>query len=584
MYSKFIQKSRNSIKLWEKVALAIFFLNFFLVFQHFLPNLAEINAWDEADYVHFGKFFVEGQWPPLSWSPLSALFYGSFYFFLEETPFWFLTSITAGRVTMFVLLWLAIYLVAKELTNIINPLIVIGITFISPLFIDILSNPSDGFFAAISCFAFWQLLSFYNRRKKSHIVGLSIFIGLAGLLRNDGLILIISIFPIIFFLAKTSRIPTLSWLPNLTLPFLIIVGGYILLFWVVRGTFEIGTGTRSYIAFVQGHELVYIKEEDCPFSNLKCAVLDANSKFGSAEENNHSIIRAISNNPSAFAPRLITIVQTLPQRFFDAYGRQLSYIILFFCMLGIFSLIKSRQYTILLISIFWVAYLGVYFLTFFRPGYLQTPFFIVFIFSALGVNFFAKSVHTQKSFLTIFIMLLAIIVGGIIFKIPSIYFNFSILLLTTVCLKILNNEQSLSKQLQTISSLFLILVASMIIRDSYYPIIVGREFAKTPEEQALVVMQENFSKNSHMAAGARGVVNAANMRYFALGNENITADSPQSLHEQLKNANVRGIYVDHHLSSHNKSIWALIEPEIGTLYEILYSGRSGSILVLKVSD
>jgi hypothetical protein len=128
-----LKNSWNETALWQKVALMAFVLNFFLVAQIFLPNLGSINVWDEADYVTSGKFFVEGLWPSYSWNPFVAVVYAVFYLMTRHSPFWFLESVTLGRVILFCLLWLSCYLIARELKNQIHPAWILGIAFVSPL-------------------------------------------------------------------------------------------------------------------------------------------------------------------------------------------------------------------------------------------------------------------------------------------------------------------------------------------------------------------------------------------------------------------------------------------------------------------
>lgn len=576
----FFQKKWNAIEDWEKIAIAVFFLSFFLVFQIFLPNMGQINPWDEADYVNGGKFFAEGQWPPLSWSPLTAFFYGTLYFLFQEAPFWFLHSITVGRITIYVLLWLATYLIAKNFSAILNPFIVIGISFVAPLFTDILSNPSDAFFASMSGLAFGQFLSFYNRGKYINLVLLSTFLGLAGLTRNDGLILFFCVLPLILFLIKKKRISLISSISAFLLPFIILVFGYLLLYWAFRGTFEIGTGGRSYIAFLQGHQIIYAKEKDCPYNFQKCAVLDATNKFGSAEENNNSVIRAILNNPTAFFPRIIKMITTLPTSFFDAYGRQFSYLLLFTAVSGIIYLVYLRQYFMVFAFLLWSSYLGVYFLTFFRPGYLQTSFHILFTLSAFGITLLLQSLK-NKSFYLVLAAVFVIVIVGIQFNMPSFYFNFGILIFVLLLGRFITNNKA-TPEFAPSAFLFLFLLSSIVIRGNDYPLITGRNFAQFPEEQAMLVMQSEFKKNSLIAAGARGVVQAANMRYFSLG-DLTDISSSEGLYEQLAGSGVQGIYVDHNLSSYNKNVWNLIEGDLGEKYSILYSGRQNSILVLKIN-
>ncbi len=228
----------------------------------------------------------------------------------------------------------------------------------------------------------------------------------------------------------------------------------------------------------------------------------------------------------------------------------------------------------------WSSYLGVYFLTFFRPGYLQTSFHILFTLSAFGITLLLQSLK-NKSFYFVLASILAIVIVGIQFNLPSFYFNFGILVFVLLLGRFITINKA-TPEITTSTFLFLLLLSSIIIRGNDYPLITGREFAQSPEEQAMLVMQSEFKKNSLIAAGARGVVQAANMRYFSLG-DLTDISSSEGLYEQLAGSGVQGIYVDHNLSNYNKNVWNIIESDLGAKYTILYSGRQNSILVLKIN-
>ena len=74
------------------------------------------------------------------------------------------------------------------------------------------------------------------------------------------------------------------------------------------------------------------------------------------------------------------------------------------------------------------------------------------------------------------------------------------------------------------------------------------------------------------------------MEYVSISEEEFLLENSEELHHKFVELGVEAIYVDHHLSNINESIWRLIEPQIDSGYETLYMGREGSIRVLLVIE
>lgn len=570
------------VALWQKIALAAFLLNFFLVAQLFLPNLADVNVWDESNYINSGKSFVEGGWPSYSWNPLVATFYGIFYLFTRQSPYWFLENLSLGRMVLFCLLWLATYLIAKELRSILHPAWLLGIAFVASLFTDILGNPSDALFASLAGLAFWQFLAFAQRQDWRNLACASAFLGLAALSRNDGLILFFVLLVLSFFLARGAKISLPKWGLAVILPFWLLVGGYVLTFWAVRGTLEFGTPARSYIAFMQGHQIVYKRDDGCELSFQKCAVADAIAKYGSPEANNNSIFRAILNNPGAYAGRFKTILLTLPEAFYQAYGTRLAYLFILLSGIGLVSLLAVRRFSLLLVLLGWPLYLGVYFLTFFRPGYLQSPFFILFILSAFGLDYLVKQIQSgRKAWLWGGFLLALAVLAGIWLKLPSLYFSAGVFLAAWLVTFLVGRAENFPVNTFQVAAMGFFLMAGLLVRGNY-PLLIGRTLGQIPEERALLVLEQSFQPGTMVGAGSRGVVQAAKLGYFSLASDGLVSLSADDLYASLQAADVKGIYVDGTLSNSNQTIWAMIEGDLGTRYETLYSDDEGSIRVLKV--
>ncbi len=567
---------------WQKIALVLFLLNMFLAFQIFLPGMREINRWDEATYIQSGRLFVEGLWPSIARNPLVALLYAILYLVYQSDPFWFLQITSLGRVILFCLLWLSAYLLASETARYFSPLLILGIGFSVPLFTDILVNPSDALFAITSGLAFWQLLNLFHTKNPRSAMRMSVFISLATLSRNDGIIL----FGITLILACGLLLKAkFSWpkiLVNLLAPFALIIGGYLGAYWAVRGVLEVGTSERSYVAFVQGQQLVYRGGDDCKLNKQKCGVLDAYKKFGTPEENNNSILRAILRNPAEFSRRIPVILLTLPQTIYDAYGKRSAYLLILFSLLGIISLIAKKEFTLLALLLGWLVYLGVYFATFFRYGYFQSPFYITFILAAFGVDFLVRQVNSKRGYWGTTALFSALALTGIATNLPSLTFSSAIFLGAIAIARIVAVSSNSEWQKNAYSiGLGILLMAGLLSRGEF-PLLVGRHLGELPEEQAILYFENNFPLRTRTAAGSRAVVEASKMEYFSLLQEYATVDDSEALYTVLKQAGVKAIYVDSTLSSGNPYVWKLIEEGIGQHYTLLFDGREGSILILSL--
>jgi hypothetical protein len=95
-------------------------------------------------------------------------------------------------------------------------------------------------------------------------------------------------------------------------------------------------------------------------------------------------------------------------------------------------------------------------------------------------------------------------------------------------------------------------------------------------------MQQTFPEDSLVAAGAPGAVYAARMKYFEIGDLDGTVESTEDLYAQLSKLGVQAIYVDSFLSSRNGHIYEFVDAGIGDEFEQIFSGRDGSIQILRV--
>ncbi len=578
-------KRRNQIEniiLSERFLVGLFLLfSIFLAYNSLSLTLREINFWDEAVYLNTGRSLFLGELPPFSRNPLIGVFYALTYLPFTTSHYWMTQSATLGRFLLFTLMWISGYLVVREATEKKTlPFIFAALLIFSPILVEIVVNPSDALFSAMSAFALWQLLRFYHHRTAEALTKTSFFLGLSALSRNDGLVLFAIFMFIAILLAYKS---TEKWKLALsaTLPFLALVGGYLLIFGAVSGSAELDTAKRTYVAFLQGHAVDYQhSDSDCQQKIMKCVVYEAENIYGTAEENNASIFQAIKKNPNAYLSRLTKTTKALPEKIVEAYGERTIIALSLFAALGIFALLKKKEYILLGIFFASMAYLGVYFLTFFRAGYFRMPYFIIYTLAVFGISQIVTFASKTKTSLILSALLLALFSTGIFLDLRMLYFTSALLFFVFLAgIALILKDEKTGKY----SMLLLLVFAFSISSGKTFDPPFHHPLGDLPEEEAIVLMQETFPENTPILAGAPGGAWAARMQYIEPSSESFQdIKSEEDLYNRLLELGVKAIYVDHHLSNTNRFTWDLIEPRIGEWYETAYIGRDGSIRVLIV--
>jgi hypothetical protein len=559
------------------IALLAFLLQMLFSLYRFFPTMRDINPWDEAVYINTGRLFANGVLTTFSHNPLIGIIYAFTYFPFKSSPYWLMQSDALGRVIMFALVWWSGYLIAKRFANIFPPLVWVGLLFSTTIVTDILPNPSDSLFAAMSALAFWKLITYYQNRQAREIGWASFFVGLAALSRNDGLVLFVIFVLISVFLLRP---PEYRWRRVLAtiLPFCVLVGGYLLLYRLVTGSSLIGTTERSYVAFQQGESSVYQGNPSCQQSDIRCAVIESQSLYGTPQENNNSILKAIEHNPQAFLARVINTIKTLPKMIYTVYGKTVAYLLFLLGFLGIYELFRQRRFAIIGILLGWTAYMGVYFFTFFKNAYLQTPYFILFTLAAIGIQSLISSFANHKRLFLWSAILVVLTAIGIVQSLDYLYFD-TLILLGLIWIGYLVYRQVPSS---SYASLYLVFLAGgLMVGGSFSPPQI-QTWGQIPEERAVLLLQQRLPPDSLVAAAAPGAALAARMNYYNIEDTGQSITSAEELHSQLLGLGVKAIYVDDILVEQERYEWSLIEPGIGKDYDQIFGSGDGLVRVLLV--
>ncbi|RPI33296.1 MAG: hypothetical protein EHM70_06445 [Chloroflexota bacterium] len=560
-----------------------FVANLALIYPALLPDLADINPWDESVYIHSGQMIFNGEWQNFAGNPLAAIFYALTYLPFSKSPYWFVYSCALGRVILFALLWLSACLFASQVTTgkdgqkLPLPAVMAGFLLVSPFITPMLRFPSDPLFASLAGFSLWQIMLYKNTRLLKHIWLASLFLGLATLARNDGLLM----FPILAAVVIILSISAKQWLrtiPAVALPFAAVVGGYILFFGLLTGRFEMGTMGRTYDNFEAGHQAIYnVSGGINPVAEAK---LEARRAFGTPEENNLSVFNAIQRNPKVYLQRLLITVKQLPDQILHAYGIRFAPVLFLLAARGILALLRSRQYGLLLILFIWPTHLASgLIITLFREGHLLFHFYIMLSLAITGLVAILENIANPRERIAWGVVLVGAALYGILDAKLAIFYGVSIFLIALLAIYAIRNQVGERPEV-TLAALFIFLCAGLVIHGSY-PSPTSRVLGDDAKEQALVYMWENLDRGEKVAGGAPGMVWAAQMTFINMSSPDVPVHrDSQQFYDWMVSQGVRAVYVDHSLYNDSPAVWELIKAQIGTGLTRVFSGDEGDIQVL----
>jgi hypothetical protein len=563
----------------------IFFaLTLALIHPAFILHLKDISPWDEAGYINSGRLLIEnGNWPNLAYNPLVTMLYGLTYLPYRSSIFWMVQSERLAWPILFVLLWVSLCLVAKQLVRFASPLIALGIFLVTPLSIDMLRFPSDPLFAALAGLSFWKLLCFYNERNTKHLWWASLFMGSAAMARSDGLVL----FPILIFLVVLLGIHAKNWLKALlaaSLPFFVIIGGYVLFYGLRTGNFDTGIMARTYDNFEAGQGVLSVAPS--VKNPIFQAQLGSRQLFGTPQENHNSIFNAIRRNPQAYVQRLVGFTKALPGSLLDAYGIRFAILLFLFVGRGIFYLLKARHYALLVMLCLWPIHLvSAFAITLVRTGHLEFPFYIIFCLAAIGISAMLANLKDKKEMLAWGGLLLAIAIWGVFDNKLAIYYGVFILLASLLAILAIN--RFLSDQASgwmPALSLTILLCAGLVIHGNF-PSPDFEPLGKFADEQAVIYLVTHFPPGAGIGAAAPGPVWMAKMSYGGLVGldvpENKTSDG---FLQWMREQKIQAVYVDSTLYNGNDWLCNLLQAQIGKGLERVYEGDQGNIQILRLKS
>jgi hypothetical protein len=226
-------------------------------------------------------------------------------------------------------------------------------------------------------------------------------------------------------------------------------------------------------------------------------------------------------------------------------------------------------------------HLSVYFLTFFREGYLYYIYFILFLLSANGIVRMVHERSTGRERLFLTMGLIALSFYGIFDNKLAITGGTLVFLIGLIMIWSLDRNHAPGR-FQTFGLLLLFSLALLIRAD--YPSLKLPSQNPSSEENAVVYLSENFEPGSRIVAYAPGFVNAARMEFVNIVSQGINFQSGAELHRWLVDNHIQAILSTSALRNSEPGLNRLIEENISRGLIQVFREDPHDIQILAVED
>ncbi|MDY6873251.1 MAG: glycosyltransferase family 39 protein [Chloroflexota bacterium] len=544
---------------------AIFLLNLFMVMSRMQPPMLEINPNDGAKYIESGRLLFTWGLRNLSWGPLVAFVYAAIHLFVGNSPNWFMLETWIGNFIFFGMLWISFYLLARQLNKYISRYVIIGLLFSTTVFFPIIENQSDVVFIALAALGLMFMLRFNEDRKLKFVWFSALCVALGVFARVETILLIV---PLVVFALVINRkqYKVYKILIATLVPITVLMALFLIVNYITFGGPNLGMSGKSYDSFQMNQAFL-------PGSRNETAYRSGEAIFGTAEENNYSVLRAVLRNPLAVAERALANLLAIPKSMISFYGGAQALLMTLFSGWGIYALIRRKQWTVLLLLLIWPLHAFVS-LIFFSRHIVPQISYAVFMLAATGITYTLSG----KSRLIERAILVLIAVGLVIYGIidgSAIAFTDGLLLVVVGVLAFFDTVKE-SEALRPMPGMILLIGLMLFGYPFRFP---NLAIGTTPEELSAHALLEAVPVGAHTLTPYHTVAIAGKTTSFLLPP---SISSTQGLLDFLESRNIQAIYVDSNLPYSSDVVAATLAkyPEAFTLY---YDSPEGRIQIYLVN-
>jgi len=549
-------------------------LNILLGASAILPACDEINPFDGAKYVESGRQLVDGgELREISRSPTLALMYAAIYVFVQGSMDWLVLCAGIGNLILWSFLWFGTYYLGLRFRDDFEPVILLGIVFLSPVLIIILGNPSDALYAGFSVLALARTIDYSRSLRLRDLAWASFFIGLAFITRLDGLYL----FPLFIILAvilgyrkiKLHRLALAVLLPGLA-----IIGAFFLASGISRGNFSTNYGGIAYAS------LQWYGTTDA--SGTLIGGEEVIETFGTSQENRGSALVAFAHNPSAVLEKILDNLRKVPNQILSDYGdKKFTPFFLLFMLAGVFAVIRKKSYFLVILFALWPLNVVLYLPYYTRSGYYLHSFFIPFILSAFGLKYVFSPGRSNRERAVILAAISIFAIYSILDQKPA-FVAAAVLSIGVVVLHWLSLRSESNPGRSQAVGLLLAGCAGLILRSPFsfpQPWIVG----ESPAEQAVHYLENRLDRGDVVGTYVPKPVVAARMTERPLYGIPIGDDPVADLQAWITSNNVKALIVEPNFINSYPEIWNAIQLSQGISIELerIFDPGSTQVFVVK---
>lgn len=548
------------------VVVKIFFLNLFLVLSELTPRLYDINSHDGAKYIESGRLLLAWGLRDLAWGPLVAFIYAPIHLIIGNSPDWFIIEAWVGNVILYGLIWFGFYRLGSQFDKSISKIVIIAILFSTTVFFPIIENQSDALFVALSSFALVNVIKFYKKGYLKNIWFASLFVGLGILSRAETIILIVTLLVISLILNKGKY----KWIKVIiasTLPIVVIISAFVTVNLITSGHANLGMGTKSYDSFQMNQAFL-------PGSKNENAYYRGENIFGTAEENQGSVFRAIIRNPIAIGERALANLIKLPESFTNFFGNLQAPIYFVFSLIGLYKLIRDKNKNLTSIILIWPVHSFISLI--FLPRHIIPQMSYLFvILSGIGITYaFSKKIGNIERVVFFF--------GSVVLMFTAVFMQNKVLIASGV-LFVITFFLSLSLELITGSSksyrnlpILLFIMGMLLFGNGFtFP---AKSIGKSEDELAVQHLQSLLPNHSRVLVPNSTFAIAAKMKpvEFPLSVSNV-----KEFMSFLSKNEIKSIYVDETWPQYAEFINAVINQN-QSIFQLKYKSESEKIYIFLV--
>ncbi len=528
----FIKKVFN-IKYQESLlVIVIIVITLILVYSKLTPGIYEINPHDGAKYIQSGRFLLTSGFRSLSWGPFVALVYAPVDLFVSKSLNWFMLEAWVGNFILFSLIWLSFYYLARQLKYSFAPYIMMGLMITLTAVFRVLENQSDAVFLALSAFALANLLKFKSTGLIKYLWFSSIFVGLGIFVRVETIILVgtLLILGTVIGIKKFS-FPKL--LITCILPSALLLSGFAIVNLIMFGTPNFSIAGRSYDS-LQWNQITVSG------GDLDQAYQQSDQLFGTKEENNGSVIKAIIHNPKAIMERVLANAKNLPEGFLQLSGRFQGFLILLFSAWGIFTLIKEKETLLLVILLTWPLHVLIV-LVFFAGHFYHQIMYIFYLIPTIGIcSFYGNKTNIYGKF-TLLVVSVLTLVFSIIDQRQNLLIGSSLLGLSIVADILLGSRLLFNKSIRIIPVLLLLIIAISFRQPFSFP---EKVIGNSPLEKAVQYLEITLPEQSTVLAYVPIPAIAAKMKQIGFDGMKQFENDPEMFIGFIEENDIQAILLD----------------------------------------